>query len=244
MQGDYQSAQFFLDIASFIFDRWEFLVGILIGGSAIHISNKIRIKKKNQAKLNQKGDGNQGTEVVDSPSSPPQTGGRDAQRQEGQNGVLASIHDSPGASIILNGEQKVGSSSEALGNPSTPPVNTPTSLNANQSHIFQKVQEILQKLNINTTFTARYQKAISHLNNNNAQVCASEYHSAFLNVVPTFLERSTYGTNAPTDENLTALRSTFEEIRSFMNATSHDDSTLRTVIRNFENAIMIILGYL
>lgn len=242
MQGDYQSAQFFLDVIGFIFDRWEFLIGLLIGGATVHISNKIQIKKKNQAKINQKGDENQGTEVVDSPSSPPQSGGRDAQRQEGQNGVLASIHDSPGASIVLNGEQKVGIPSEALGNPST--ANTPISLNANQSHIFQKVQETLQRLNVSTTFQARYQSAINHLNNNNAQVCASEYHAAFLNAVPTLLERTTYGTNAPTDDNLTALRSTFEEIRTFMNGASHDHSVLRIAISNFENALMIILGYL
>ena len=63
MQGDHQTAQLLLDVAGFIFDRWEFLVGLLIGGSATYISNKVLIKKKNQAKLNQKGDGNQGIEV-------------------------------------------------------------------------------------------------------------------------------------------------------------------------------------
>jgi len=36
----------------------------------------------------------------------------------------------------------------------------------------------------------------------------------------------------------------YDEIRSFMNSASNEDSTLRTVIRNFENALIVILGYL
>lgn len=231
------------EIFQFIIERWEFLIGLLVGGGSLHVVNKIVIKKRVEQR--QKGHDNQAQQVTESPGSNLQTGGRDAHRQEGAGGVLASINDSPGASIVVgNNEPRVGTATEALGSQPTFPTGTPVSLNVNQSHIFQKVQEILQRLNLNSAFQARYQSAVGHLNNNNAQICSSEYHAAFLDVVPTLLERTAYSTNAPTDDNLTTLRDAFGEIRNFMNSASNDDSVLRTAIRNFENALIVILGYL
>lgn len=194
------------------------IASLLIGGGiGIAIENKWKISKRFMSRIKQAGTANQAAQIV----------------------------DSPGASIVLsNSEPRVGSAAEALGSQPTFPTSTPVSLNVNQSHIFQKVQEALQKLNMNSTFQARYQSAVGHLNNNNAQICSSEYHAAFLDVVPTLLERTTYGANAPTDDNLTTLRGTFGEIRNFMNSASNDDSALRTAIRNFENALIVILGYL
>ncbi|MEK7657964.1 MAG: hypothetical protein AAB366_02115 [Patescibacteria group bacterium] len=221
------------------------IVSLLVGGvMGIYVENRWKIVKKVKSRINQKGYVNQAVEVIDSPHSSPQNAGGDALRQEGA-GVLASIKDSPGASInFANNEPRVGSPDEALGTSSLPTESERISLSSNQAHIYQKVQEILQKLNKNTTFAARYQNAIRHLNSNNAQVCASEYHSAFLDVVPIILERSTYGSSAPTKDNLDALNKSFEQIRVFMNTSSHDDATLGNTLKSFEDAILILLGYL
>lgn len=69
MQDDYQSAQFLLDTLTFIFERWEFLLGLVVGGGGTYKYTTITLKKKNQAKLALKGDSNQGTQVVDSPGA-------------------------------------------------------------------------------------------------------------------------------------------------------------------------------
>ena len=201
-----------------LIDAIAIIASILIGGGiGIVIENKWKISKRFTSRMKQAGAANQAAQIV----------------------------DSPGASIVLNNnEPRVGSSAEALDSQPTFPTSIPVSLNVNQSHIFQKVQEVLQRLNASTTFQARYQNAVSHLNNNNAQVCSSEYHAAFLDAMPIFLERTTYGTNAPTYDNLKTRRDAFDEIRSFMSSASNEDSTLRTVIRNFENALIVILGYL
>lgn len=245
MEGDYQSAQFILDTLSFLFDRWEFLIGLLIGGGgASYFTYKITIKKKNQAKIKQDGEDSQATEVVDSPNSPPQTAGGDAVRLDGDGGIRAVIHGSPGATINLGSEPRVGSSAEALGPNSVPSTPDVAALDLNQFHILQKVQEILQRLDISSSFAGRYQNAISHLNNNSAQVCASEYHSAFLDVVPVFLSRTTYSTEVPEETNLTALSTSFGQIRTFMSNSSHDSTALRTHVRSFEDSLLILLGYL
>jgi len=233
------------NLYKFILDAAMAIASLLIGGGiGIYVENRWGIVKKIKSRMSQKGHANQAIEVIDSPHSSPQNASGDALKQGGA-GILASIKDSPGASINFpNNEPRVGSLVEALRANSVSVESERISLSSNQTHIHQKVQEIIQKLNKNTTFASRYQNAIRHLNNNNAQVCASEYHSAFLEVVPVLLERSTYGDSAPTKENLDALNTSFEQIRVFMNASSHDDATLGTALRSFEDALLILLGYL
>lgn len=241
MEADYQSSQFALDILSFFFDRWEFLIGILLGVSGTYIS--VVIKKKYKTDLRQKGDGNQGTQIIESPNSNPQSAQRDAMRQEGVGGVMATVNNSPGATVNI-APPRTASSDEALGPTSIQTPVTAVSLDVNQAHILNKVQEVLTRLSISSSFSGRYQNAINHLNNNSAQVCASEYHSAFLDVVPVLSERSTYGVTAPTPENLSAIDTAFTQIRTFMNGASHDHVALRTQIRAFEDSLLILLGYL
>jgi len=242
MQDDYQSAQLLLDTLTFIFERWEFLLGLLIGGGGTYTT--VTLKKKYKTKLAQEGDGNQGTQVVDSPNAVPQTAQRDALRQEGQNGVLATVNNSPGARVTIGTQPRIGTPEEILG-PNVPqPVALTASLDVNQAHILQKIQEVLTRQNVNSSFAGRYQNAVVHLNNNSAQVCASEYHAAFLDVVPVLRERTTYGTTTPLPENLNAMDTSFEQIRTFMNSASHDHASLRAQIRIFEDGLLILLGYL
>lgn len=242
MPDDSQSAQLFLDTLTFIFERWEFLLGLLVGGGGTYTT--ITLKKKNQAKLVQRGDDNQGTQIIDSPNASPQTGGRDVVRQDGEHAVHTSVTNSPGAVVNVGGQARLGSAEEMLGPDSVPATAVVASLDVNQSHILQKVQEILTRLNVNSSFSGRYPNAISHLNNNNAQVCASEYHAAFLDIVSVFQDRATYGTNAPSPENLTAVSTSFEQIRTFMSSASHDHAALRTQVRTFEDGLIVLLGYL
>ena len=65
MQDDYQSAQLFLDTLTFIIERWEFLLGLLLGGGGTYTT--ITLKKKHETNLTQKGESSQAIQVVDSP---------------------------------------------------------------------------------------------------------------------------------------------------------------------------------
>jgi hypothetical protein len=242
MPDDQQSTQLFLDSLTFVVERWEFLLGVLLGGGGTYTT--ITFKKKQKIDITLDGDKNLTTQVIDSPHAEPQTAGRDAVRQEAQNGVLATFHNSPGAVMNVGTLPTVGRPEDVLG-PITPQLRVTTViLGPGQEHILGKIQDLLNRLGVTSSFSDRYQSAIGHLNNNNAQVCASEYHSAFLEIVPVLRERETYSTTPPPPENLTAFENSFEQIRIFMNTASHDHVALRAQVTTFENSLIILLGYL
>jgi len=244
MEGDYQSAQLMLDALTFLFDRWEFLLGLIFGGGGgSYFTYRVTTEKKNTVSIEQEGEGNQSTSVADSPNSPPLTAGGHAARQDGPNGIMLAMNDSPGGTMHVNVPRTAGAE-EALSPNPVPVTPNITALDNGQTYILEKVQEVLAALNISSSFGDRYQLAISHLNNNSAQVCASAYHAAFRDVVRVFLERSTYDNEAPSTENLEAFEEAFEEIRIFLNNASHDTQALRASIRSFEDSLMILLGYL
>lgn len=232
-----------ISILSFIFDRWEFILGVLLSaGASSYVTYKITIKKNNHSKINQDGEHNQATSVNDSPSSPPQTAGGDASRQDGQNNGLL-IQNSPNATVNF-GSPTIGDPAEALGpTPVNESLNAIT-LNYNQAHILNKVQEVIQRLNITSSFSERYQNAINHLNNNSAQVCASEYHSAFMDLVTVFVDQNTYTSQQPTTQQRTEFETSFTQVKTFMNDSSHDLNALRVHINRFEDSLIILLGFI
>lgn len=241
MEGDPNSVQDFLGIMTFIFERWEFIIGLIFGSAGTYTS--IKISKKSKTNFSQKGAENASAQVVDSPNADLQVAHGDALRQEGRNGVLANVTNSPGA--ILNiAQPTIGNRDDALGPSNLEVPVIVAALDANQAHILKKIQETLSRLNIQSSFSDRYQSAINHLNNSNTQVCISEYHSAFLEIVPVLSDRDTYNTIAPPPENLLAFENSFAQIKAFMNSASHDHVALRTHVEAFESGLLILLGYL
>lgn len=231
------------NILKFILDYWKFILSLLFSiGTSSFITYKITIKKNNHSKIDQDGKYNQATSINDSPNSSPQTAEGDASRQDGQNsGVF--IQNSPNATVNL-GAPTIGDPAEALG-PTTIAGNlNTTELNFNQTHILNKVQEVIQRVNITSLFSERYKNAINHLNNNSAQVCASEYHSAFMDLVTVFVNQDIYASQQPTIQQRTAFETSFTQIKTFMNDSSHDLNALRAHINSFEDILIILLGFI
>ena len=166
--------------------------------------------------------------------------------------IKNTIKNSPGANQfnqradhIVNNFNGVGVSTpnEALNSPPVSLGNARGVLTPNQLHIQSKIQQLFP--DIYSNFEPRYQNAICHLSQNNPQVCSSEYHAAFSNIVPAILARETYkGLSVPSEENLTNAKVPFLKLKKFMESSSTDGVKLQSIITNFESAVLILLGFL
>ena len=224
MGDEYQQAQLMLDLFGFLADRWEFALGLLLGGTGTYTAYRYKISKKNKPKLDQNGTGNQASQVTDSPNSPPRTAGGDFHEQSATQGLTVNgpFH---GNVSMAQGQGRVGTEEEALGRPAIEVAAIDPALTTDQQFFCDEVESLCQRNS--RSFTGREDyirgEGLRHALGRPAAVC----YSRVFNPIATMLE------NAGDGENATLLRREISKLEVWLK-DNHNSESVDAIVANIE----------
>ena len=107
----------------------------------------------------------------------------------------------------------------------------------------KKIIEIAGNHSIQTSFAESYRRGYQHLQNEQAQMAASEYHSAFIQIRELFLRRATYRDDLEASV-FAVLPSNFQALKDFSDGSQIEATRLREIMSGLENTLKAIIPYI
>lgn len=147
---------------------------------------------------------------------------------------------SPGSNTSLIGGDNYGSVNQTT--TIVQPIPSTVSLSPHQNHIVGKVNAILQARGQSGSFESLYSNAARFINERQAQLAASEYYAACVQIQGIFLERSTYREGVNQDSRKD-LEKALGDLKGFVDQHLNDMNQLNPIIEKTENALLTLFPH-
>lgn len=219
---DPQSFSDYISWLGFLFDRWEFVLGLFAGGTVSQTYNHFVTKKKNIMKPSAEAEKAQAVGVADSDGASILTAQGDV-----VTGISTRVENSPGAIVTV-------------GHPESP---SPTHLPERTRWCHDKLFSLLAGSTEGARFSTKYIAGFNFMSKKEVGLAASEYLGAWLILDEKLTNRESYRVGV--DQAAQAIfRDSFSKLSVFVSSGQNDIAELTNVINTLELTFAKLEPYL